>query len=696
MTPTDLPAVLVQWESAARRSPTPAGHAFSTIAARYGEVQARIEALRSYPPSFDGADLDAVLTQLHSARRMRRQIVEGNDLDVLVPTLRAFLFDDEPLAHKFATYPALIRYAGLPILGELFGWVHAERYPLYTQRALAALRWLGWSVPAHDYPSFTVAFNALRQAYESAALRLAPELPINLEIDQFLAWVSQQAAARPPAPLGDGEREPQPPRQGAPARARHPAAIREYGSSYRPDPASRLRLAAAHLEELQRRTTPVWPDAPLPAPSKEHLAQAETAIRSQLALPPDTIRRAAAHLVAGRHLVLAGAPGTGKSHLAQLLACELFGYEPMLVTATAEWSAFDVVGGFVPVGDEAGVLRYTIRPGYVYEALRQNWALGADALPRRDEQGRPLRRSYEWDDGQPPARGLWLIVDELNRADVDKAFGELFSALESGFLRVPRPGTEGTVLIPLPRDFRIIATLNTRDRHFLFTLSDALKRRFAFLTVAPPSDAAEERAILLRRAHAGLADSQLSAPDGLLETAVDTLLPFARIVRAFHPLGTAPLLAALRYVGAASSLGNPDPSVDEAVVAELLPQLENLRELPLALLADLATGRPDAIAARFEAEITTGGADHSALQRAALGLSRVLLEGALAAADHAAAATLEEVAATFATPPDPYAGVSALVAALHRARSVFEAYLPRLSWPLTASQLDAWLAERML
>lgn len=662
MTTTDLSALLAGWRAAASQDPAPGGHSFAEIAARYAEVQARIEALRTFPPSFDTADLDAVLAQLHSARRMRRQIVEGNDLDVLVPTLRAFLFDDEPLETRFATYPALIRYAGLPILGELFGWVHADHYPLYTRRALAALRQLGWAVSARSYPAFNAAFSALRQAYEAADLRLAPELPLNLEIDQFLAWVSGTVRPTPtPGP--------------------RPLAIREYGAPYQPArPPGEYRS-----------------DEPLAPPAAGQLAAAEAAIRSQLALPPDIVWRAAAHLVAGRHLVLTGAPGTGKSHLAQLLTRELFGYEPMLVTATAEWSAFDIVGGLVPVADERGGLHYTIRPGYVYEALRQNWVLDPGGLPHRDAAGRPLRRSLAV--AGRPAHGLWLIIDELNRADADKAFGELFSALESGALRVPRPGAAGTMLMPIPQDFRIIATLNTRDRHFLFTLSDALKRRFAFLELAPPADPAEERAILLRRAQAGLAEAGLSPPVEALEAAIEYLLPFAQVVRAFHPLGSAPLLAALRYVGAAATLSGPRGElslVDEAVVAEVLPQLEGLRELPLTLLADLVAGRRAVIVPRLERELLAAGILDAGLRHTLAGLGRALRLLAGTSGDAAAVAAAERLLEVLVLTADPAGQDAALVGALRALREPAERLLPRLAWPRVAAQLEAWLAERLL
>ena len=94
---------------------------FDEVEQRHATLQSHLDKLRTDPPRFDATDLAAVLERLWSAQRVRNQIAEGNDLDVLVPTLRAFLFDEEEsLEAKFADYPARVRYAGHAILGEEF------------------------------------------------------------------------------------------------------------------------------------------------------------------------------------------------------------------------------------------------------------------------------------------------------------------------------------------------------------------------------------------------------------------------------------------------------------------------------------------------------------------------------------------------------------------------------------------------
>lgn len=667
-----LPAVtevMEDWRDlAADRDAAAALLDFDAAGERYATLSQYLDKLRSDPPQFDATDLDAVLDCLGSAQRMRAQIVEGNDPEVLVPTLRAFLFGgEETLEEKLATYPARIRYMGRTILAELWGWAHLDEWPLFSPRALAGLRRLGWEVPKQDYPAFARAFADLRAFYEQGP-RVAPKLPLNLEIDQFLGWLHATTPRREPVPTRPPEAEAPadsaPPRP-APTPARRSYAIREFGAPYAVAPAP---LSA-------------WPDRPLAPPAPERVAEAEARIRAQLALPPDLIRRAVAHLLAGRHLLLTGAPGTGKSHLATLLAAELFGYYPMLVTATAEWSAFDVVGGLVPLAGEGGTLRYDVRPGVVYEALRRNWLLAEDGSVRRDPDGLPLRVGTTHDGHQWP--GVWLVIDELNRADVDKAFGDLFTALESGALRVPRAGTDPSALIPLPKDFRILATLNTRDRHFLFTLSDALKRRFAFVEIESPQDEQEERTTLLRRTFHTLTEQNLAPSEDYLRAALDALYPVARLLRAFHPLGTAPLLAALRYVGAASFLSPQlmDDLLQEALIAELLPQLEGLRDLPLRLLARLFHGDREAALALLADALAHAYGDPLPLR--ALRALASLVAPALAER----AATLQRASTT-----DP-ATLTQALALLDDLRPHAQA-LPAPRWPHVAAQLESWGEER--
>jgi hypothetical protein len=124
------------------------------------------------------------------------------------------------------------------------------------------------------------------------------------------------------------------------------------------------------------------------------------------------------------------------------------------VTANAEWSNHRVVGGYEP--DEGG---WEPTPGFFTET-----AIDCQSSLRRD------------------ARPNWLIIDELNRANLDEAFGEVFTLLDMDY-REDTPIDYGGSKVTLPLSFRIIGTMNTYDQAQLFSLGYAFRRRFAFVEV---------------------------------------------------------------------------------------------------------------------------------------------------------------------------------------------------------------------
>lgn len=94
----------------------------------------------------------------------------------------------------------------------------------------------------------------------------------------------------------------------------------------------------------------------------------------------------------------------------------------------------------------------------------------------------------------------WLVLDEMNRANPDRALGPLFTVLSGQAVVLPLeqdgrpirirpvsvaadPAYRGYVVQP---GRRIVATTNVLDRALLFDLSFALMRRFAFVDVVAP------------------------------------------------------------------------------------------------------------------------------------------------------------------------------------------------------------------
>ncbi|MGE3621770.1 MAG: hypothetical protein AB7L84_15035, partial [Acidimicrobiia bacterium] len=167
--------------------------------------------------------------------------------------------------------------------------------------------------------------------------------------------------------------------------------------------------------------------------------------------------------------------------------------------------------------------------------------------------------------------GRWLVIDELNRSNFDRAFGQLFTVLSGQpvvlpFKRAGRidpislvpPGVEpplDTDAVRLPATWRILATMNVFDKNLLFEMSYALMRRFAFVEVTCPDD--EAYAALL---------------DGPGEV-VEELLPLRR----FRDLGPAVYLDAAKF---AARRAEDDPTrsrlLYEVFYAYFLPQFEGI------------------------------------------------------------------------------------------------------------------------
>ncbi|WP_158018276.1 AAA family ATPase [Mycobacterium basiliense] len=242
-----------------------------------------------------------------------------------------------------------------------------------------------------------------------------------------------------------------------------------------------LSRAVTQAIELAKRALPADITTPTEPEGSAEYSDAAAALQglsveAVLAELPDgfciergVVAAAVASLRAGKHLLLGGPPGTGKTTLAEALCRAVVGTNYDVATATADWTTFDTIGGYLPEGQG---LKFV--PGVVLRSLR--------------------------------SRG-WLVIDEVNRADIDKAFGPLFTVLSGGEGAAGRTSvlpyttsdgkpvtiewaarsssSEGTYTVT--PSWRLIGTLNVRDKASLFRLSFAFLRRFAVIDLPLPA-----------------------------------------------------------------------------------------------------------------------------------------------------------------------------------------------------------------
>lgn len=181
------------------------------------------------------------------------------------------------------------------------------------------------------------------------------------------------------------------------------------------------------------------------------------------------------------NLILQGAPGTGKTYTTASIVVEMNGeympamsrdevmekYHNMVKDGRVAFVTFhqsmdyeDFVEGLKPTVEQ-GIVTYNVEPG-IFKRICSKAS-------------------------KNPNNPYFLIIDEINRGNVSKIFGELITSLEYD----KREGNVNAIPVVLPyskqsfcipENLFIIGTMNTTDRS-IGTIDYALRRRFAFLTI---------------------------------------------------------------------------------------------------------------------------------------------------------------------------------------------------------------------
>ena len=159
-----------------------------------------------------------------------------------------------------------------------------------------------------------------------------------------------------------------------------------------------------------------------------------------------------------RQVIFYGPPGTGKTYMARKLVTHLTGDQDrvQLVQFHPSYAYEDFVEGYRPTRLEGCAAGFALREGPLKRIARQA--------------------------AKATGETFVLIIDEINRGNLGKVFGELYFLLEYRDERISLQYSDDPFL--LPKNLWIIGTMNTADRSIAL-VDSALRRRFHFAPFFP-------------------------------------------------------------------------------------------------------------------------------------------------------------------------------------------------------------------
>lgn len=161
-----------------------------------------------------------------------------------------------------------------------------------------------------------------------------------------------------------------------------------------------------------------------------------------------------------KNIILQGAPGVGKTFAARRLAYSMIGEKDEgcveFVQFHQNYSYEDFMMGYKPV-DDGFELKYGIFYRFCQKAANQ------------------------------PDKDFFFIIDEINRGNMSKIFGELLMLIERDYRGTKTTLAYNGLAFAVPVNLHIIGMMNTADRS-LAMIDYALRRRFSFIELEPGFD----------------------------------------------------------------------------------------------------------------------------------------------------------------------------------------------------------------
>ncbi len=234
-----------------------------------------------------------------------------------------------------------------------------------------------------------------------------------------------------------------------------------------------IKRHAANIVETERRIQNAGPiaQAPTTAKPKSNKTPRLSGIPGRI---QSTLERKG-------QVILYGPPGTGKTYWAERTARDLAAYR-------AFGEPFDALDEDqkkqIAIGKRAFVQMCCFHPAYGYEDFLEGYRPIANDGQVAFELRDGIFKNVCTDAEDARDRDFFLIIDEINRGDIPRIFGELLTTIE-------KDKRDRQIVLPvsqraftIPQNVFLIGTMNTADRS-ISLLDAALRRRFGFVEMMP-------------------------------------------------------------------------------------------------------------------------------------------------------------------------------------------------------------------
>lgn len=208
--------------------------------------------------------------------------------------------------------------------------------------------------------------------------------------------------------------------------------------------------------------------------------------KGSLMIENEIVKDITKKLTKSKNIILRGAPGTGKSYLAKTVASQIIGISDEQLDSSEQFEFVqfhpnydytDFVQGIRPIIDENGNMGFKLKSGifktFCEKAIQAQNNIFSDELVENHEND----KKYVF------------VIDEINRGEISKIFGELFFSIDpsyrgiTGAVKTQYSNMESeSDKFYIPENVYIIGTMNDIDRS-VDTFDFAMRRRFRFIEI---------------------------------------------------------------------------------------------------------------------------------------------------------------------------------------------------------------------